>query len=303
LYIGSSSREKGTLFYIKNYFNHRNVTNNVKEAFNYDEEFLQFCTDSYIVLAGMHCMDIAEINETPDDFPLTKDEKLRYLHHISSLIVDMLYISSQPMVQKILQTEEPSNETYPICICKEDIAGADMIFCHNRNCPNGVWLHLECFDMTPDDVPDGKWYCSDSCKKQKGTRKKRKTVVENLLDGKRNYALLVMWRGLNQRVRQDAIRENDGNRIILHWKFDMLQYIQKHHPKYFLIGHRLLSALHGALSKRLQHVLRWNRTVNPNGGRGKNIAMDLQMEFFNKEYKGMFNDFLHCIVIPPATKL
>jgi hypothetical protein len=33
----------------------------VKEAFNYDEEFLQFCTDSYIVLAGMHCMDIAEI--------------------------------------------------------------------------------------------------------------------------------------------------------------------------------------------------------------------------------------------------
>jgi hypothetical protein len=117
LYIGSSSREKGTLFYIKNYFNHRNVTNNVKVAFNYDEEFLQFCTDSYIVLAGMHCMDIAEINETPDDFPLTKDEKLRYLHHISSLIVDMLYISSQPMVQKILQTEEPSNETYPICIC------------------------------------------------------------------------------------------------------------------------------------------------------------------------------------------
>jgi hypothetical protein len=78
----------------------------------------------------------------------------------------------------------------------------------------------------------------------------------------------------------------------------MLQYIQKHHPKYFLIGHRLLSALHGALSKRLQHVLRWNRTVNPNGGRGKNIAMDLQMEFFNKEYKGMFNDLLHCIVIP-----
>jgi hypothetical protein len=130
LYIGSSSREKGTLFYIKNYFNHRNVTNNVKEAFNYVEEFLQFCTDSYIVLAGMHCMDIAEINETPDDFPLTKDEKLRYLHHISSLIVDMLYISSQPMVQKILQTEEPSNETYPICICKEDIAGADMIFCN-----------------------------------------------------------------------------------------------------------------------------------------------------------------------------
>ena len=216
----------------------------MKEAFNYDEEFLQFCTDSYIVLAGMHCMDIAEINETPDDFPLTKDEKLRYLHHISALIVDMLYISSQPMVQTILQTKEPSNETYPICICKEDIAGADMIFCNNRNCLNGVWFHLECFDMTPDDVPDGKWYCSDSCKKQKGTRKKRKTVVENLLDGKRNYALLVMWRGLNQRVRQDAIRENDGNRIILHWKFDMLQYIQKHHPKYFLIGHRLLSGLH-----------------------------------------------------------
>jgi hypothetical protein len=48
-------------------------------------------------------MDIAEINETPDDFPLTKDEKLRYLHHISSLIVD---ISNVPVIKIILDVEK-----------------------------------------------------------------------------------------------------------------------------------------------------------------------------------------------------
>ena len=31
----------------------------------------------------------------------------------------------------------------------------------------------------------------------------------------------------------------------------------------------------------------WNRTVNPSGGKGKNLEMDLQMEYFNKEFKGI----------------
>jgi hypothetical protein len=35
----------------------------------------------------------------------------------------------------------------------------------------------------------------------------------------------------------------------------------------------------------------WSGTeVNPNGGKEKNIAMDLQMEFVDKEYKGFFNE-------------
>lgn len=64
-----------------------------------------------------------------------------------------------------------------------------------------------------------------------------------------------------------------------------LNFYEHNHPKYFHVCHQLLSAISGAVSPRLQHSLTWNRTVNPNGGPGKNLEMDLQMEFFNKEYK------------------
>ncbi|KAL3879136.1 hypothetical protein ACJMK2_031447 [Sinanodonta woodiana] len=39
------------------------------------------------------------------------------------------------------------------------------------------------------------------------------------------------------------------------------------------------------MSSRLAHQLQWNRTVNTAGKVGHNLEMDLQMEFFNREYK------------------
>lgn len=99
-----------------------------------------------------------------------------------------------------------------------------------------------------------------------------------------------MWHGLSQKVRRDALRENDGKRIIMHWRFDLLNFYEHNHPKNFHVCHQLLSAISGAVSPRLQHSLTWNRTVNPNGGPGKNLEMDLQMEFFNKEYKESVKD-------------
>lgn len=288
LYKGTSGREIGTLFHLKNYFNHRNVTNNIKESFNHGEEFLEFCTDGFIILLALHLLKLNNVNDIPEDFPDNKNDKILYLERTSTNIMDMIFVSSRETVNKILNIqEEVPNDEYDECICKREIPGANMIFCDNRKCPRGVWFHLECLDMEEDDVPDGKWFCSDTCKMSKGLKRPQKTkTVEAFIDAKKDYTLRVMWRGLNQKVRRDAIRENDGNRMILHWKLDMLQFFEKHHPKYFLIGQRLLSAINGAVSPRLCHTLIWNRTVNPNGGKGKNIAMDLQMEFFNKEYKG-----------------
>ncbi|KAK3109124.1 hypothetical protein FSP39_023510 [Pinctada imbricata] len=115
---------------------------------------------------------------------------------------------------------------------------------------------------------------------------KRKVVADALTDHKRDYALMVMWRGLNQRIRKDAIRENDGERMIRHWKFDMLQFFEKNHPKYFLQGQRLLSACNGAVSPRLKHTIIWSRTVNTREGKGNNIAM----EHLNNEYKASVKD-------------
>jgi hypothetical protein len=55
----------------------------------------------------------------------------------------------------------------------------------------------------------------------------------------------------------------------MHWKFDMLHFYDKHHPKYFLIWQRLLGAINAAVSKRLQHTLKWNRSQSKRRERKK----------------------------------
>lgn len=97
--------------------------------------------------------------------------------------------------------------------------------------------------------------------------------------------------------RKDALRENDGNMIISHWELDLLQFFTKHHPKYFFMSTRLLLAVNGSVSPRLQKCLVWNRSVNVNGGIEHNIEMDLKMEYFNKEYKGKEGYFLYVMQI------
>lgn len=289
MYKGSSGREVGTLYQLKNYFNHRNVTSNVKQSFNHDEEFLDFITNAYTVLAAMHLLDMKTLQESPRLYPATEEEQLDFLDDVSAKIVDMIFLSSQPYVKHILQSINEGitgTEETGFCVCRTDHQGEDMIFCANKDCMFGGWFHRECIGLTEEDVPEEDWWCSPECRNYKPGKGKKNTVADNLTDHKKMYALKVMWYGMNQKVRRDALRENDGPRIIMHWKFDLLNFYEYNHPKYFHVCHQLLSAVNGAASPRLRHSLIWNRTVNPNGGPGKNLEKDLQIEFFNKEYKG-----------------
>ena len=113
--------------------------------------------------------------------------------------------------------------------------------------------------MNGDDVPGDKWYCIDKCKNESGKRKNqtgKSKTVNRLLGNKQNYAVRLIWRVFNQKMRRDYICENDGYIIIMHLKFDMLEFLEKHHPTYFLRGQRLLSAVSG-VSLRLQKTLIW----------------------------------------------
>ena len=92
----------------------------VKEAFNYDEEFLEFCTEGYLILAAMHMMDIKALGEIPKQYPENSQERLDYMHKITTQIVDMIYISSQPIVENILNSEQsPTEDSYQFCVVKQ----------------------------------------------------------------------------------------------------------------------------------------------------------------------------------------
>ncbi|VDI42943.1 Hypothetical predicted protein [Mytilus galloprovincialis] len=96
----------------------------------------------------------------------------------------------------------------------------------------------------------------------------------------------MIW-GLGHLARRDAIKEHDGPALISNWKVDMVSFHNHHHPKYFILGHRLIAGVSGWLPDRLRQDLIWNRTVNYRGGQSNNIEMGMMNEFLNREFKDM----------------
>lgn len=251
------------------------------ECFDKAEELLEFATIGYTVLLYMELTQIADIDEIPKDFPSSIIDKEKFRDNISRKIVDKIYCS--PNTKEVLNVSvDHTADSSQYCICKLDVGGT-MVYCNNRNCENGTWFHLECIGLEEDDVTDEDWFCSEECRQKKGRGKK--TTADKLKDLKKEYVERLLWRGLNNMARHDAVKENDGPRMIIHWKFDMFEFYEKNHPKYFIFGHRLLANLAGAASEQLKHHLIWERTVNVTGGKAKNIPKDLHCEHLNMQYK------------------
>ena len=242
-------------------------------CFNHATDLLRFATESYVIAAACKLSEAEDPDKILEDFSGDENEKWE---RFFNLCQEITQIAFHPM--KILPSDDEPQETYCVCNGEDD---GDMVLCENPHCPNGRWFHLECVNLQQEDVPDGDWFCSEEFQLEKQYDADQETNIDHRYE----YTKALMWRGLGEMVRNDAVRENDGDRMIRHWRYDLLEFYEQHHPKYFICAHRLLTDVNGGTSERIKHQLKWNRTVNNRGGLGHNIEMDLQMEFFNREYK------------------
>ncbi|KAK3108774.1 hypothetical protein FSP39_015314 [Pinctada imbricata] len=143
LYSGQSARDKGTLFHLKNFFNHRSVSSNVKNDF----DFLDFCAQGYILLAAVHIMNIRDLDEKPMDMPSDENERQLYLDRVAYEIADSCFLSVVHVSNKAADVSNETEDTYDYCICKQEKPGQTMIYCDNKHCKKGTWFHLECLCM------------------------------------------------------------------------------------------------------------------------------------------------------------
>ena len=251
------------------------------DNFDKAEELLEFATEGYVVLLAMTKLSLDSVDDCP--FEDVEEQKTR-MDEVCKDIVEEIY--EKPNTTEILKVAVEKGVTESIyCICKLDVGG-DMVYCCNVNCKRGTWFHLECLGLENDDIDVDEWYCCSECKKEHASKRSHKnTTVDKFIDRRYEYTKRLMWRGLNDMTRHDAVKENDGPRIIRYWKFDMFDYFEKNHPKYLIFGHRLLANIAGGTSQRIRHQLIWERTVNVKGGKRKNIPKDLHCEHLNNEYK------------------
>ena len=86
------------------------------------------------------------------------------------------------------------------------------------------------------------------------------------------YAKEVMSLGLLLMEFNDAIREGDGNRILRCWQFFLPLFKASDKTNYSIEAFTLQAQEKYLLSTRLAMQLKWSRTINVHGQRGKNIA-------------------------------
>ena len=108
-------------------------------------------------------------------------------------------------------------------------------------------------------------------------------------DSKFNYAtdlltMCLLWHGFH-----DAVKEGDGDRIVLYWKLLLPVFKQQGHHNYAKEAFTFLAKTL-FLSERKITELMWNRTVNTSGRAGCNIPCDLHMEHLNRTLKSMLQN-------------
>ena len=84
----------------------------------------------------------------------------------------------------------------------------------------------------------------------------------------------------------DAVKEGDGDRIVIYWKLLLPIFQQQDHYNYAKVAFLILAQIL-YLSERKITELKWNRTVNICGRTGCNILCDLHMEHLNMNLKTM----------------
>lgn len=104
-----------------------------------------------------------------------------------------------------------------------------------------------------------------------------------------NYATDLLSMSLVWHSFHDAIREGDGDRILLYWKVLLPIFLKEHHYNYAKEAF-LLIARSQFLSERQVTELLWSRTVNTHGRKGCNIPCDLHMEHLNRRLKYMIDN-------------
>ena len=123
LYSAKSGADRGSLFQIRNAFQHRNVTSDVMKSFNHNADLLRFSTEGLASLLAMKLCNIQTLDETPEDYPDSTEDKARYLLTIARKVVNLVWeqVTTQD-IKAVLDAEvdgdEEEDDYYEYCFCK-----------------------------------------------------------------------------------------------------------------------------------------------------------------------------------------
>lgn len=101
--------ERGTLSQLKQDFGHRGVKNDVMNAFNHDENFTCFVTESHVIYLALQQCAMNDIDSILlESLLLLADQVPNYINSVSRCIVDTIWcMPSLGTLQEVLESKLP----------------------------------------------------------------------------------------------------------------------------------------------------------------------------------------------------
>ncbi|CAG2237709.1 unnamed protein product [Mytilus edulis] len=280
LFKGTSSPEKGTLFQLRNLFEHRGVKSEVKDAVNSCRDFLRFVTQGYVILAALNVLNMHSVNEIEESLSTkTKEEKKTFMENLSKSIVSKFLQTETPSLKQKGPGNKINQENRVPC----GFPGCQKTFFRDGKCRLNHRAICPYRHLTYLSVPD-----RETDLDQQSTLNQSEEQQEKP-DYKFNYSCCLLREGLQDWIREDSSKENDGDRLVRMWRFDFLRFSLNNHTKYRLLAFRLQAQLMALLPPKLAHQLRHNRCINIHGVEGCNVPADQALEFLNMRAKDALN--------------
>ena len=104
------------------------------------------------------------------------------------------------------------------------------------------------------------------------------------------YCLQVLTLGLIWHGFNDALKEGDGDRILIYWKFLLAIFKVGKRRNYCKEAINLLMQFYFLLPRRLAEQLKWSRCINTRGVIGGNVPADLHLEHLNRRLKDILSN-------------
>ena len=263
LYDIKSGMERGTLYQLRNLINRRNVKKEVKSDVNAIEDFFEVVVTGYIICAVMSYLGMSHISDMPSDSAISHD----------------LWMEDDSVRKSALMDIASSIVDRHIDLATE--------FCGQPTVGDGGNIDTLVGGGDHDGDEDGDGGGGDGAKDGDGVED-RGDVATDLVGGSGSvydYTCEVLSLGLLYLHFKDAVREGDGTRVMLAWKYFLLIFKATKHKNYALEALTMLTQYFLTLPPNLAEQLKWSRFINVHGFPGCNISADLHMEHMNRIVK------------------
>ena len=117
---GKGATDKGSLFHLKNTFNHRNVQKKVSSAFNHVFDFIEFVTEGYVCVLAIKILGIPILDDS-FEFPKKKSDRSSFLHDIASKIVTQIWHDPVGYDEVLQEETTDQDDVFELCFCQTGI--------------------------------------------------------------------------------------------------------------------------------------------------------------------------------------